>query len=78
MKKWTNSYYENNKDTKIKEYLNKTKEHRLSYGKNYYENNKEERLNYYQENREKRIEYQKKYRKECKIKKQKKKILRKK
>lgn len=61
MRKWSNTYYENNKDGKVKDYLDSTREHRLTYGKNYYEIHKDERAEYYQEHRKERIEYQKEY-----------------
>lgn len=62
-KKWSNTYYENNKNSNIKDYLENTKEKRLAYGRDYYQKNKEARLEYYQKNREKRIAYQREYRK---------------
>lgn len=56
-KKYTNTYYENYKDTKVKEYLKKTKEHRLEYGRDYYSKHKEKRnessMEYYYKNRDK-------------------------
>lgn len=61
MTKWTNTYYENHKEDTVKDYLDRTRERRLDYGKEYYKKNKRERLKYYQENRDKRLEYQRKY-----------------